>query len=299
MVGKEPIFAFYDTLTDSLEITLTPIAISVQPVNSYVPFHVHNYVEIVVPLKGYCVLETRSGQVTVAENDIAIVGKETPHRVLEIDTDTIVVNIALKASAFSFNDLNFMLHSGGQSISNMLFTISNNEDQDSNQFTIFRTHQEEKIMDLLYDTIEEYYANDIQFHQIIHYNILNLFSRLIRAAYHANMEVKETRQAEMSLMTVLLYIEQHYADISLQEMADTFGFNPNYLSSYLKKQTGMTFIKLVHLQRINVAAEYLRYTSVPIEQIALKVGYENPSYFYKVFRKTLGSSPAEYRNENQ
>ena len=78
-------------------------------------------------------------------------------------------------------------------------------------------------------------------------------------------------------------------------MATNFGFNPNYLSAYLKKNTGLTFIKLVHLQRINVAAEYLANTVVAIEQIALKVGYENPSYFYKIFKKTMGCSPKEYR----
>ena len=82
-------------------------------------------------------------------------------------------------------------------------------------------------------------------------------------------------------------------------MAEHFGFNPNYLSSYLKKNTGLSFIKLVHLQRVNVAAEYLQYTKASIEQISLKVGYENPSYFYKMFRKVLGVSPKEYRLKNK
>ncbi|OTE88077.1 AraC family transcriptional regulator, partial [Escherichia coli] len=96
----------------------------------------------------------------------------------------------------------------------------------------------------------------------------------------------------------LLYIEKNYAHITLEEMAQHFGFNPNYLSSYLKKHTGLTFIKLVHLQRVNVAAEYLTYTNAPIEQIALKVGYENPSYFYKMFRKHLKILPTEYREKH-
>ena len=85
--------------------------------------------------------------------------------------------------------------------------------------------------------------------------------------------------------------------ISEEEMGEYFGFNPNYLSNYLKKQTGKSFIKLIHIQRINVAAEYLRHTNASIEQISLKVGYENPSYFYKIFRKFLGISPSEYRKQ--
>lgn len=111
--------------------------------------------------------------------------------------------------------------------------------------------------------------------------------------------MKTSAPAATNLLSLLLYIEKHYAAIALEDMAHHFGFNPNYLSAYLKKQTGLTFIKLVHLQRINVAAEYLTYTSASIDQIAVKVGYENPSYFYKVFRKHLSISPTEYRQQTQ
>ena len=98
---------------------------------------------------------------------------------------------------------------------------------------------------------------------------------------------------------MLLYIEKNYETITLEKMAKYFGFNANYLSSYLKKKTGYTFVKLVQIQRINVAAEYLAFTNAPIEDIALKVGYENPSYFYKIFRKYIGGSPTDYRNQHQ
>lgn len=84
---------------------------------------------------------------------------------------------------------------------------------------------------------------------------------------------------------MLLYIEEHYADITLEKMADYFGFNPNYLSSYLKKNTGMTFIKLVHLQRVNVAAEYLQYTKAPIEQISVRSAMKILLIFIKCFEK--------------
>ena len=297
--NDEPVYKFFQTLTDDLEVTASPIAISVQPVESYIPFHVHNYVEIVVPIVGSCLFETRNGTVEIGEADIMIVGRGTIHRVHDISPETIVVNIALKPSAFSFNDLNFMLQpGGGQSISNLLFTILNNENYGDGQHSLFKIQHDSKIVALIHDTIEEYYQNDIQANQIIHFNILTLFSRLIRQFYHTDYSLEQTKKHQNILMPMLLYIEEHYASITLEEMADYFSFNPNYLSSYLKKNIGMTFIKLVHLQRVNVAAEYLQYTKASIEQISLKVGYENPSYFYKMFRKILGLSPKEYRLKN-
>lgn len=299
-LNKEPIYKFYETLSDNLEVSAHPITIATQPVESFVPFHVHNYVEITIPLVGSCVFESRAGQVTIEENDIIVVGKGMPHKVHPISKDSVVVNISLKSTALSFNDLNFMLHSNsGQSVSNLLFSLLEMDDYGEEQYSLFQINKDQKIIGLIYGIIEEYGISDFQSNQIIHYQILTLFSLLIRQAYHSNLNLTVSKDQELNLMSLLIYIEQHYADISLEKLAVHFGFNANYLSSYLKKQTGMTFIKLVHLQRVNVAAEYLRYTTVPIDQISLKVGYENPSYFYKVFRKIIGSSPTEYRQENR
>ncbi len=80
-------------------------------------------------------------------------------------------------------------------------------------------------------------------------------------------------------------------------MAQHFGFNPNYLSSYLKTHR-INLYQIGSSATVNVAAEYLTYTNAPIEQIALKVGYENPSYFYKMFRKHLKILPTEYREKH-
>ena len=98
---------------------------------------------------------------------------------------------------------------------------------------------------------------------------------------------------------MLLYIEKNYSKITLEQMAQHFGFNPNYLSDYLKNETGLSFIKLVQLQRVNAAAKYLTYTKVSIEKIATRVGYENASYFYKIFKQYFGISPAKYRSNTR
>lgn len=101
------------------------------------------------------------------------------------------------------------------------------------------------------------------------------------------------------MLSLLLYIEKNYSDITLEHMAQHFGFNPNYLSDYLKNETGLSFIKLVQLQRVNVAAKYLTYTKVSIEKISTRVGYENASYFYKIFKHYFGISPAKYRSNTR
>ncbi|WP_050611950.1 AraC family transcriptional regulator [Ligilactobacillus agilis] len=297
-VGLEPVYQFYSTLNDSLEINAHSISLSVQPQASYIPWHQHNYAEMMIPLLGKCCVVVNGKKITVEQEDIIMVGKGVSHRVEETDSGAIVVNIALKNTAFSLTDLNFMLHSGtGQSISNLLFSLLSSDENRETQYCLFKVNHQAQIVNLIYDIIGEYYHDDVQSNQIIRFDLLGLFSRLIRQAYHGKLSVKDGKFTNngTDVLSLLLYIEKHYQAITLEEMATNFGFNPNYLSAYLKKNTGLTFIKLVHLQRINVAAEYLANTVVAIEQIALKVGYENPSYFYKIFKKTMGCSPKEYR----
>lgn len=299
-IGKEPVYEFFYTLDDSLEVNPHSIAISVQPVMSFIPFHIHNYVEMIIPLLGECRVSTKNETISVGQNDIIVIGNRTVHRVEPISESAIVVNITLKGSAFTLNDFDFMHRAGSsQNISAMLFSLLSNEDSGESSYSLFQINHEPKIIDTLYDIIYEYYHPDAQTNQIIRFEMLTLFSRLIRVASEQNMKIKTNEKTSTNLLSLLLYIEKNYVDITLEEMACHFGFNSNYLSAYLKKKTGHTFIKLVQLQRINVAADYLVNTNAPIEKIALKIGYENPSYFYKVFRKSLGISPTEYREKNR
>lgn len=300
--GGQPVYKFYSTLTDNLEINPQSISISVQPQNSYIPFHVHNYAEMTIPLLGSCTVIVQGKKIKLDQESIIMVGRGVPHRVEDTATGAIVVNLALKDTAFSLNDLNFMLHSGSpQSISHVLMSLISSGSEQEAKYLLFQTEHDPKITAVIYDIIAEYYNNDVQANQIIRFDLLGLFSRLIRLAYQKSSAVETDQKTNKGtdILDFLLYIEKNYQQITLEQMAKEFGYNPNYLSAYLKKYTGQTFIKLVHLQRINVAAEYLTYTSGSIEKIATKVGYENPSYFYKIFKKYFKCSPKDYRQRQQ
>lgn len=298
-IENEPIYRFFDTYSDDLTLNSSSISIAVQPTNSFIPYHIHDYVEIMIPLIEDCVVVLGHSEIKVKQNNLIFMGNRTIHKVKQISKRGVVVNIALRSSAFSLNELDYLNHrENGSNISNILFSLLSNEEYGEGRYSLFEVSHDVKITNLIYDIISEYYHPDIQSDQLIRLEMLTLFSLLIRQAANAEIKVKDFRKKNNNLLSLLLYIEKHYSNITLQKMATHFGFNPNYLSDYLKKHTGKTFIQLVHLQRINVAAEYLTYTTAPIERIATRVGYENPSYFYKIFKKYFGISPAEYRQKN-
>lgn len=84
------------------------------------------------------------------------------------------------------------------------------------------------------DIIQEYYYPDAQSNQLIRLELLTLFARLIRSAANEQEVISGEEDGSVNLLSLLLYIEKNYAQITLEEMAQHFGFNPNYLSSYLK-----------------------------------------------------------------
>ena len=92
------------------------------------------------------------------------------------------------------------------------------------------------------------------------------------------------------------YLANNYvSDWDLSELAALFYINSSYLSHIFKKKTGMTISLYIENLRIQNACKLLQDTSMPISEIATAVGYSDPNYFTKRFRKKTGSSPGTYR----
>lgn len=91
-----------------------------------------------------------------------------------------------------------------------------------------------------------------------------------------------------------LYIETHSNDVTLGDLADHFGYHPNYISSYLHKKTGRTFSELLLEKRMEKARLLLENTELTIEVIADMLGYSNASNFYKAFHSNFHTSPRNY-----
>lgn len=96
------------------------------------------------------------------------------------------------------------------------------------------------------------------------------------------------------------YIGTHYKEhITLEEMARNVYLSPPYLSKIFRQETGMTFNAYVNRVRVNRAKELLRDRRLSVMDVAYWVGYEDQSYFTKVFKRSTGVLPKEYRDRLQ
>ena len=94
------------------------------------------------------------------------------------------------------------------------------------------------------------------------------------------------------------YIRKHYASVgSLEEIAKQFYLDKCYLSRIFKRCTGYTVSEFTNVQRIQQAQRLLEDTELSMADIANAVGYENISYFNRVFKKYIETSPLKYRKK--
>lgn len=84
--------------------------------------------------------------------------------------------------------------------------------------------------------------------------------------------------------------------ITLSDIAGEVGYSATYLTTLFKKETNYAPISYFSHLKILKACEFLDYTRMKVKEISFKLGYADPYYFTKDFKKKMGMSPRQYRN---
>ncbi|MDQ0338654.1 two-component system response regulator YesN [Caldalkalibacillus uzonensis] len=92
------------------------------------------------------------------------------------------------------------------------------------------------------------------------------------------------------------YLHDHYnEDISLDMVARHVGLSPYYFSKLFKEQMSMNFIDYLTQLRIDKAKELMLTSNLSVKEICFEVGYRDPNYFSRVFKKSEGITPSQFR----
>ena len=94
------------------------------------------------------------------------------------------------------------------------------------------------------------------------------------------------------------YIRQHYTqDLSLNQAAETIGVNSSYLSRIFKEDCGMGFAEYLNSIRVKQAQYLIERSDIKLREIVKLVGFNNYTYFFKVFKTAVGITPLEYKEK--
>jgi YesN/AraC family two-component response regulator len=165
---------------------------------------------------------------------------------------------------------------------------------------------------VLYDLVYNYYKyvkdlnlstrdilnNDVYetFYQITNINMFEAWLNSVVEKTYLYLEECDKNKSNEVIEKIKDYIFDNLSkDLSLNAVADVVHLSPRYISRIFKKNTGKNFVDYVTGERMKAAREMILLSEDNIEEIASKVGYNNPAYFTKKFKEAFGVTPSVYR----
>lgn len=254
------------------------------------PLHKHDYIEVNYVYNGKLEQTVGGKPIILKKGELLLLNQHIEHEIKACAKEDIVINFIIRPAFFDFI---FSYLSSGNIVSDFLLSSLYNNTQNG-QFLYFKVSEVEGIQDLIRKMIHE-----IMYPTTFSESAIKLYMGLVMIELIKNSDRVE-RKEEASIthyMVVesLKYIEEHYKEASLYELAEQLNQSHYGLSKTIKKATSRTFKDLLQERRLGKAKELLEGTDLPIASIVEQVGYDNISYFYRIFQVKFGQTPKEFR----
>ena len=158
-----------------------------------------------------------------------------------------------------------------------------------------------KIFDVIEDIIYCYYEKDIAYELELKSLLFKFFSLL----YKNDLIKKHQSKNNLTINTtdkiklVLNYINDHYSeDISINTLAELCEYSEYHFMRFFKKHIGLTCVQYINNLRLEKSSILLTSTNNAIMDVSLEVGFDNLSYFNKLFKRKYNLTPKEFRTIN-
>lgn len=127
-------------------------------------------------------------------------------------------------------------------------------------------------------------------------SLFQLFFLLIWHRSEAQVPVPAQEKSLEKLKVIFKYIEEHYAEhLTVDDMASLCYYSKSHFMKFFKQHMGTGFIEYLNTYRLSLAERLLRTTRSPVLSIAAECGFDNLSYFNRLFKRTYLMSPGAYR----
>ncbi|HIU04781.1 MAG TPA: helix-turn-helix domain-containing protein [Candidatus Coprousia avicola] len=229
--------------------------------------------------------------ITLQENQVLLLDTNCPHSIEELGEGDIMISLVLEREFLRTDLLGTFAH---ESILSQFFVNALNDQTDHNRYVRFHAEHSRRVRRYFQEIMCEYYDPSSNAVAVL-LNLLQLLFAELITVYEQDFIRRDENHGAVSVVPIIRYIETHYRTCTLESVAEHFAVSPNYVTTLLKRHTGMTYMQAVQAQRLGRAASLLRGTDRTVENIAHEVGYENLSFFYRKFRAQYGCLPTAYR----
>lgn len=260
----------------------------------YFPEHRHNYVEVIYVMEGSVTNIIGGKEVVVKKGELLFLNQYTKHAILPARESDIAVNFIILPEFF---DVASEMIGKDNVLADFLVNILR-RNQEQGEYLHFKVSDVLQVQNLLENMIYSL-VHDQEYDRIINQTTMGLvFLYLLDSVPYAETRIPNQYE-NMVVMTALKYIEQQYRTATLTCLCDEIHQPIHTLSKLIKNNTGCTFKELLQRKRLSKAVELICDTDLPVNDIIAAVGYENNSYFHRIFKDRYHMTPRAFRLENK
>ncbi len=254
------------------------------------PEHTHNYVEMIYMCSGSTHHVINGEDVILKQGELLILNQNAVQEIYPAGERDVAVNFIILPEFFDYGLK--MIEAEENQLRDFIVDClrGNNNSAGYLHFKVADVLPVQNLLENLIWTIVNKQPNKRSINQA---TMGLLFLHLMN--HMDKMETDAASEQQKLIIQVLSYVEEHYRNGELTELAEELHFDIYWLSKEIKKRTGKTYTELVQSKRLSQAAYLLRTTAMNVMDISMAVGYDNISYFHRIFQKKYGLTPRKYR----
>lgn len=254
------------------------------------PKHTHNYIEVVYMCSGSTLHIINGEKVELRQGELLFLSKNANQEIYPAGENDIAVNFIILPEFF--DQALSMIGQEENLVRDFLVDCLRSKESQMGylHFRVAEVLPIQNLVENLIWTLQNPQQNKRSMNQI---TMGLLFLQLINET--DKVIAGENQRTQEIVLTVLKYIEEHYKEAELTELSNQMNYDIYWLSRKIKELTGKNFTELVQIKRLNQAKFLLDSTKLSVADIGYAVGYQNLSYFHRIFHQRFELSPRSYR----
>ncbi len=266
--------------------------IRIRPHTRFVHFpkHKHNYIEVIYMCKGETVHFIDGEKVVLKTGELLFLNQHATQEILPAGEEDIGINFIILPEFF---DTAFEMMGEEENLLRDFLVGCLCFDPRYASYLHFQVADVLPVQNLVENMVWTLLSDQPNKRSINQITMGLLFLQLM----HYTDKISHTQESfeQKLIFQVLTYIDENYKDGELTELSSLLSYNIYWLSRAIKRLTGRTYKELLQVKRLNQASVLLLNTRLSVTDISIAVGYDNTSYFHRIFRNYYGMSPKEYR----
>ncbi|RAP77649.1 AraC family transcriptional regulator [Paenibacillus montanisoli] len=266
----------------------------------HIPSHTHDFVELVFVLEGSAIHEMTGHTYKLSAGDVFVLEPQVYHSYTCSQEQEVTVYNVLFDASFLQREMEVLQQM--PSFVNFFYLVPFlRKSQSFVPFHPLQPSQKLQIQSHLQTIYDEYRQRREGYQLVIKTRWIECLVWLSRFHHENRKSMQSSAVSDKEWMdSIIHFVETHYYQpLTLQQLSQLCGMSISSFTAKFKETTGLSLLDYKHMVQIRHAAQLLRTSNSKVLDIALEVGFNDVSFFNRMFRKHIGQTPKEYRRREQ